>query len=94
MAKAMWNGVVIAETETYETVEGNIYFPADSVKKEYLRDSETHTVCLWKGLASYKTVVVDGEEAMDAAWYYPQSSDAAANIVDHFAFWKGVQVSA
>ena len=94
MAKAVWNGVVIAETDSYETVEKNIYFPEDSVKKEFLKDSETHTICPWRGLASYKTVVVDGQEALDAAWYYPQPSDAAANILGYFAFWKGVQVSA
>jgi uncharacterized protein (DUF427 family) len=94
MAKAVWNGVVIAETDSYETVEENIYFPEDSVKKEFLKDSETHTICPWKGLASHKTVVVDGQEALDAAWYYPQPSDTAANILGYFAFWKGVQVSA
>ena len=94
MAKAMWNGVVIAETDTYETVEGNIYFPADSVHEEFLRDSKTQTVCPWKGLASYKSVVVDGQEARDAAWYYPEPSKAAANITGYFAFWKGVEVTA
>jgi len=94
MAKTVWNGVVIAETDSCETVEENIYFPEDSVKKEFLKDRETHTICPWKGLANYKTVVVDGQEAPDAAWYYPQPSDAAANILGYFAFWKGVQVSA
>ena len=94
MAKAVWSGVVIAETDSYETVEENIYFPEDSVKKEFLKDRETHTICPWKGLASHKTIVVDGQEALDAAWYYPQPSDAAANILGYFAFWKGVQVSA
>ena len=92
MAQATWNGVVIAESDRYEMVEGNVYFPRDAVKREYLRDSATHTLCPWKGTASYYDVVVDGQANADAAWYYPTPRDAAANIRDHIAFWKGVQV--
>ena len=90
--KATWNGAVIAESDQYEMVEGNVYFPRDAVKREYLRDSGTHTLCPWKGTASYYDVVVDGQANADAAWYYPEPMDAAANIRDHVAFWKGVEV--
>ena len=92
MAKATWNGAVIAESDTFEIVEGNVYFPADAVKREHLRDSGTHTVCPWKGTASYYSVVVDGQENSDAAWYYPDPKPAASNIAGHVAFWRGVQV--
>ena len=92
MPRAIWNGKVIAETEKYETVEGNVYFPPDSVHRELLQPSDTHTVCPWKGTASYYTVVVDGQENRDAAWYYPDPKPAAANIKDHVAFWHGVTV--
>lgn len=92
MARATWNGAVIAESDTYETVEGNVYFPPDAVKREYFRDSGTNTVCPWKGTASYYDVVVDGQTNADAAWYYPTPKDAAANIRGHVAFWKGVTV--
>lgn len=92
MAQATWNGVVIAESDAYEMVEGNVYFPREAVKREYLRDSATHTLCPWKGTASYYDVVVDGQANADAAWYYPTPLDAAARIRDHIAFWKGVQV--
>ncbi|MCU0514669.1 MAG: DUF427 domain-containing protein [Anaerolineae bacterium] len=92
MAKAIWNGAVLAESSTFEVVEGNIYFPADSVKREYFVDSSTHTTCPWKGLASYYTVVVNGQENKDAAWYYPEPKPAAKNITGHVAFWKGVTV--
>ena len=92
MARATWNGAVIAESDTYEVVEGNVYFPPGAVKREHLRDSATHTVCGWKGTASYYDVVVDGQTNADAAWYYPDPKDAAANVRDHVAFWKGVQV--
>jgi uncharacterized protein (DUF427 family) len=92
MAKAVWNGRVLAESNSYELVEGNVYFPKGAVKPEYLRESETHTVCGWKGLASYYDVVVDGKVNRDAAWYYPTPSAEAANILDHVAFWHGVQV--
>ena len=92
MPKAMWNGRVIAESDKYETVEGNIYFPAESIKKEYFTSSSHTTRCSWKGLAHYYNVVVDGKENQNAAWYYPDPSQAAKNIKDHVAFWHGVQV--
>lgn len=92
MARATWNGTVIAESDDFEVVEGNVYFPREAVKDEYLRGSETHTVCGWKGTASYYDVVVDGQENRDAAWYYPEPMDAAKNITGHVAFWKGVKV--
>jgi uncharacterized protein (DUF427 family) len=92
MPRALWNGTVIAESDTFETVEGNVYFPPDAVHREYLKDSATHTVCPWKGTASYYTIAVDGEENKDAAWYYPDPKAAAANIKDHVAFWRGVTV--
>lgn len=92
MPKATWNGAVIAESEKTEMVEGNHYFPADTIKSEYFEESSASSVCPWKGVASYYDVVVDGEVNKGAAWYYPEPKDAAANIKDHVAFWKGVQV--
>jgi uncharacterized protein (DUF427 family) len=92
MAKAMWKGTVLAESDRYELVEGNVYFPAEAVRSEQFRPSSTHTTCPWKGVASYYDVVVDGEVNKDAAWYYPEPKDAARNIRGHVAFWKGVQV--
>ena len=92
MAKATWNGAVVAESDVFEVVEGNVYFPPDAVRREHFRDSGTHTVCGWKGTASYYTLVVDGKENPDAAWYYPDPKDAAKNIAGHVAFWKGVTV--
>jgi uncharacterized protein (DUF427 family) len=92
MAKASWNGAVIAESDRFEVVEGNVYFPPEAVRREHLRESPTHTVCPWKGTASYYTVVVDGQENADAAWYYPQAKDAAKNIEGYVAFWRGVTV--
>ena len=92
MPRALWKGKVIAESDIYETVEGNVYFPPGSVREELLKPSATHTVCPWKGTASYYTVVVDGDENRDAAWYYPDPKPAAANIKDHVAFWRGVTV--
>lgn len=92
MAKAIWNGAVIAESDETVVVEGNHYFPPESVKSEYLAGSETHTRCPWKGMASYYDVVVDGQVNSDAAWYYPTPSDAASEIKNHVAFWRGVQV--
>lgn len=94
MAKAMWNGVVLAESDKTEVVEGNQYFPADSVNREYFKETSTHTTCPWKGLASYYTIEVNGKENKDAAWYYPAPKDAAKQIKDHVAFWKGVEVQA
>lgn len=92
MAQATWNGQVIAESETFEVVEGNVYFPPGSLKREFFEASDHTTVCSWKGTASYYTVVVDGQRNANAAWYYPAPKSAAANIQDHVAFWKGVKV--
>jgi uncharacterized protein (DUF427 family) len=92
MPKATWNNAVIAETTAFETVESNVYFPPETVNKAHLRASDTHTTCGWKGVASYYDVVVDGKVNKDAAWYYPEPMDAAKNIKDHIAFWKGVTV--
>lgn len=92
MPKATFNGAVIADTDIFETVEGNIYFPISSLKREFLTPSSTTTRCGWKGTANYYDVVVDGKVAKDAAWYYPVPKQAADNIKDHVAFWKGVTV--
>ena len=93
MAKAAWKNTVVAESDTFETVEGNIYFPADSVRREFFSESEYETSCPWKGVAKYYSITVDGEENPDAAWYYPDPKPAAENIRDHVAFWRGVKVS-
>ncbi len=92
MPKAIWNGAVLAESDRTEVVEGNHYFPQDSIRREYFRDSEHHTVCGWKGTASYFDVVVEGKTNPQAAWYYPDPKPEAANIKDYVAFWKGVEV--
>ncbi|SEL60473.1 Uncharacterized conserved protein, DUF427 family [Blastococcus sp. DSM 46786] len=92
MTTATWNGVVIAESDDIVTVEGNAYFPRDSVRDDVLRPSEKHTVCSWKGTASYVTLEVDGQQNPDAAWYYPEPEDAAREITDRVAFWRGVEV--
>ncbi|PKO10413.1 MAG: hypothetical protein CVU40_04735 [Chloroflexi bacterium HGW-Chloroflexi-2] len=92
MAKAIWNGKVIAESEIVKKVEGNLYFPPESINKEYFQENDSHTVCPWKGKASYFDIVVDGKTNRSAAWYYPQPSSAAQEIKDHVAFWKGVIV--
>ena len=94
MARAIWNGTVLAESDDTVVVEGNHYFPPESVKAELFTDSDTHTVCPWKGTASYRNVVVDGQVNADAAWYYPEPKDAAAEIKDRVAFWRGVTVEA
>jgi uncharacterized protein (DUF427 family) len=91
--KATWNGVVIAQSEHTEVVEGNHYFPADAIKREFFKPSETQTVCPWKGTASYYTLKVNGSTNPDAAWYYPDPKDAAKEIANHVAFWKGVTIS-
>jgi uncharacterized protein (DUF427 family) len=90
--KATWNGVTLAESELTVVVESNHYFPPESIREEYFLDSDTNTTCPWKGQASYKTVEVAGQRNPDAAWYYQDPKDAAAQIKDHFAFWKGVEV--
>ena len=89
----MWNGEVIAESDDIVVVEGNKYFPVSSIKKEFFQDSETHTVCPWKGTASYYSLSVNGDENADAAWYYPTPKYAARGIKDRVAFWRGVQVT-
>jgi uncharacterized protein (DUF427 family) len=92
VAKASWNGATLAESDRTVVVEGNQYFPPDSVRAEFFRPSETQSVCPWKGTASYRHVEVNGERNPDAAWYYPDPKPAAAQIKDHVAFWKGVRV--
>lgn len=92
MPKAIWNGTVLAESDKCEVVEGNQYFPADSINKQYFKDSNTHTTCPWKGTASYYTIEVGGQQNKDAAWYYPEAKDKAKNIEGYIAFWKGVKV--
>jgi len=91
--KAIWENEVIAESNDTVVVENNHYFPANSVKKEFLRDSDTHTVCPWKGLASYYSIEVRGRQNKDAAWYYPDPKEATNNIKGRIAFWKGVTVT-
>ena len=95
MPKAIWNGVVLAEApdDAVELVEGNIYFPPQALHREYLRDSDTHTRCPWKGIASYYDVIAVGEINRDAAWTYPEPSSAAQRIAGYVAFWRGVQVT-
>jgi len=90
--KATWKGKIIAESDSTIVVENNHYFPPDSVKKEFLKESETTSRCPWKGLAHYYDVVIDGDVNKDAAWYYPEPSEAAKNITGYVAFWKGVEV--
>ena len=92
MLRAMWNGTVIAEAPATVEVEGNHYFPPESLRREHLRESKHHTICPWKGRAHYYTVVVDGVANPDAAWYYPNPSPLARRIKDHVAFWQGVQI--
>jgi len=92
VARAMWMGKVIAESDRCVLVEGNQYFPAESVRQEFLRPSSTHTVCSWKGTASYYHLEVDGMRNADAAWYYPEPKPAAEEIRGRIAFWNGVRV--
>ena len=91
--KAIWNGVTLAESDRTIVVEGNHYFPPDAVNREHFQPSETHTICSWKGEASYYDVVVNGDVNKDAVWYYPDPSEAAKQIKGRMAFWKGVQVT-
>jgi uncharacterized protein (DUF427 family) len=93
MASASWNGVVIAESDNTIVVEGNHYFPRDSIKAEYFSDASARTSCPWKGMASYFDVVVDGQVNAEAAWYYPDPKPAASDIKNYVAFWRGVKVS-
>ena len=94
MPKATWNGAVIAQADTakVQIVEGNVYFPPEAVNRTFFKDSHTHSVCPWKGTASYYDVVVDGKTYKDAAWYYPDTKDAAKHVKGYVAFWKGVTV--
>jgi uncharacterized protein (DUF427 family) len=94
MPKATWQGTVVAQAmdDRVEVVEGNVYFPPDAVDQRFLRPSDTQTVCPWKGTARYPHVVVDGQENRDAAWYYPEPKDAARQIANRVAFWRGVKV--
>ena len=91
--KAAWNSTIVADSDATRVVEGNHYFPPDSVNREYFTDSQTTTHCPWKGDASYYTLEIDGATNEDAAWYYPTPKDAAAEIKDHIAFWRGVEVT-
>jgi uncharacterized protein (DUF427 family) len=90
--KATWHGTTLAESNDTVVVEGNHYFPIDSIHREYFIESDTHTTCPWKGEASYYNISVDGEVNKDAAWYYPEPKAAAANIKNRVAFWKGVVI--
>ncbi|MBS0011853.1 MAG: DUF427 domain-containing protein [Bacteroidales bacterium] len=90
--KAIWNEAIIAESDDIVNVEGNAYFPAESVKQDYLKQSDTHTVCPWKGTASYYSLDVNGKRNEDAAWYYPEPGPDAGMIKGRIAFWKGVEI--
>jgi uncharacterized protein (DUF427 family) len=90
--KAIWNGEIIAESNETIVVEGNHYFPPSAIKQEFFQHSETHTVCGWKGTASYYNVAVGGQVNKDAAWFYPDTKEAANNIKNYVAFWKGVTI--
>ncbi|MFN5540174.1 MAG: DUF427 domain-containing protein [Candidatus Melainabacteria bacterium] len=92
MSKAFWNGALIAQSDESLVVEGNSYFPANSIKKEFFQESKHKTICSWKGEASYFDIVVNGQINKEAAWYYPEPKDAAKNIKGYIAFWKGVKV--
>ena len=93
MAKAIWNGAVLAESDDVVVVEGNKYFPPESINKDYFKESDTHTTCPWKGLASYYSIEVNGDVNEDAAWYYPEAKHAAKQIENYVAFWNGVEVT-
>jgi uncharacterized protein (DUF427 family) len=92
MMKAIWNGAVLAESEEPKLVEGNWYFPPESIHSEYFQHSHTHSTCFWKGVASYYDVVVYGRVNRDAAWYYPETKHAAKAIEGYVAFWRGVTI--
>ncbi len=92
MPKAIWNGATLAESDDTVVVEGNHYFPPEAIDRRYFKESSTHTVCPWKGEASYYTAEVDGQTNQDAAWYYPTTREAAKGIEGRVAFWKGVKV--
>ena len=92
MAKAIWKGKILAESDRTRIVEGNYYFPPDAVSKQYFEGSEAHSTCVWKGVASYYNIRVNGQLNKNAAWYYPNPSDAASQIKGYVAFWRGVEV--
>jgi uncharacterized protein (DUF427 family) len=94
MPRVIWNGTVIAENPDTVVIEGNHYFPPESIKREYFQPSDTHTVCPWKGTASYYSLSINGKSNPDAAWYYPDPKPEAAQIKGRVAFWKGVTVEA
>ncbi len=93
MATARWNGMIIAQSDDTVVVDGNHYFPRESVNVDYLQGSDTTSVCGWKGTARYHSLVVDGKINTDAAWYYPEPKSAASEIADRIAFWKSVVVN-
>ncbi len=90
--KAIWNGQVLAESDNTIVIEGNHYFPPESISKDYFKISDTQTTCPWKGVASYNSIEVDGKTNEDAAWYYPEVSELAKGIKGYVAFWKGIEV--
>jgi uncharacterized protein (DUF427 family) len=92
MIKAMWNGKILAQSDHTIVVEGNHYFPPDAINREYFTESESHSLCPWKGVASYFNIQADGQVNRDAGWYYPKPSEAAGNIKDYVAFWRGVKI--
>ena len=94
MPRAIWKGTVLAESDHTVVVEGNHYFPPESIHQRYFQLTDSHTTCPWKGEASYYTLRVDGQTNTDAAWFYPAPKEAASQIKDHVAFWKGVTVQA
>lgn len=92
MKRAVWNGKTIAESENTLYIEGNHYFPPESINKEFLNFSDTHTSCIWKGKASYYTITVDGQLNIDSAWYYPNPADTAKHLKNYVAFWKDIKI--
>ena len=90
--KALWNGEVVAESDATKVVESNHYFPPESINEEFFEKSDSHSVCPWKGKASYYTLKVNDKENVDAAWYYPETSEEAKKIEGYIAFWKGVEI--
>ena len=92
MPKAIWNGAVLTESDHTIVVEGNHYFPPDSIMRQYFSESQTHTRCFWKGVASYYNITVDGNTNKDAAWYYPSTTPEAKDIRGYVAFWRGVEI--
>ncbi len=92
MTKAIWNNVVLADSDHCKIVEGNAYFPPDSINQTYFRSSDKRSTCFWKGVAHYYDIIVAGETNRDAAWFYPETSEDAVHIKNHIAFWKGVKI--